>query len=174
MGKRLKQIVSIIFLALLFLWLVVISFPVGGETKVMNHKDPAKAYEPVFRDEGDLTIYTAEDSLIVSLDIELAENQQEISYGMMYRKSIPEKSGMLFLMPTEEPQSFWMKNTYVSLDIIYFNSKNEIVSIQKNTEPLSETLLPSHEPTAIVLEVEGGFSDKYGLKKGDKIKYSRN
>ena len=110
----------------------------------------------------------ASDTLAV-FDIEIAEQPTERNYGMMYRKSMDPNMAMLFIMDREEPQSFWMKNTYVSLDIIYINENMEVVSIQKNARPLDETSLPSGEPAKYVLEVKGGLSDKLNLKKGDKI-----
>ena len=127
-------------------------------------------YEPKFMKEGELFIMEspASDTLAV-FDIEIAEQPTERNYGMMYRKSMDPNMAMLFIMDREEPQSFWMKNTYVSLDIIYINENMEVVSIQKNARPLDETSLPSGEPAKYVLEVKGGLSDKLNLKKGDKI-----
>ena len=55
--------------------------------------------------------------------------------GLMDRLNLPENAGMLFIFAKDEPRSFWMKNTYISLDIIYINSNKEIVSIQKYTQP---------------------------------------
>ena len=93
--------------------------------------------------------------------------------GLMYRQNLPENAGMLFIFTNEEPRSFWMKNTYISLDIIYINSKKEIVSIQKYTQPRSTYSIPSEKPAMYVLEVNAGFTDKYGIHPGDKIDFSR-
>ena len=109
----------------------------------------------------------------MNLDIELAESVAEIQYGMMYRKSMDRNMGMLFIMGSEAPRSFYMKNTYVPLDIIFINDDMKIVSIQKNAKPLDETSLPSEGPASLVLEVKGGLSDELGLVKGQKIRWNR-
>ena len=64
-----------------------------------------------------------------------------------------------------------MKNTEFALDIIFINSKNEIVSIQKNAQPLDQTSLPSEAPAMLVLEVNAGLSDQWTLEPGDKIRW---
>jgi uncharacterized membrane protein (UPF0127 family) len=124
--------------------------------------------EPTFVHEGDLTLWRGETPL-AKLRIELAESPNELQYGMMYRKSVPDTTGMLFLMPQEDFQSFWMKNTYVSLDIIYLSSQGTVVSIQKNAQPLSEKSLPSEGPALYILEVAGGYTDAIGLQPGDRF-----
>ena len=80
-----------------------------------------------------------------------------------------EMQGMLFIFPDERYQSFWMLNTLFSLDMIFINSKKEIVTIHKNTKPLSEQSYPSSEPAQYVLEVNAGFCDRYNIKQGDKV-----
>ncbi len=131
-------------------------------------------YEPKFKKEGELEILSAQNSdTLARLEIELAETEEEQAYGMMYRKHIPEHTGMLFIRPIEEMQSFWMRNTYVPLDIIYINSANQIVSIQKQAQPLNDRSLPSEGPALYVLEVAGGYCSQYGIKAGDKIVWRR-
>ncbi|MBK8552795.1 MAG: DUF192 domain-containing protein [Ignavibacteria bacterium] len=90
---------------------------------------------------------------------------------MMYRRSMDDNKGMLFIFETEEPQSFWMKNTVIPLDIMFVNSKKEIIKIHKNTIPFSEKSLPSEKPATYVVEVRGGFADEYGIKEGDGINF---
>jgi len=171
-----NRIIAIALLLAFGAWLVFTILPSGsGSSNARNPKRPQPSHvEPQFTKEAELAILeSAAADTIVALDIELAEDSREIQYGMMYRKSMDPKTGMLFLMPQERRQSFYMKNTYVSLDIIFINSKNEIVSIQKNAEPLNERSLPSEGPASMVLEVKGGLSDELGLKKGNKIRWNR-
>jgi uncharacterized membrane protein (UPF0127 family) len=125
-----------------------------------------------FEKEGNLTIYTAGNTRNINLDIEVADKEQERMKGLMDRFSLPDNAGMLFIFERDEPRSFWMKNTYISLDIIYINSNKEIVSIQKYTQPRTTSSIPSEKPAMYVLEVNAGFADKYGLKPGDKIEFS--
>jgi uncharacterized membrane protein (UPF0127 family) len=130
--------------------------------------------EPRFEKEGELFILNAAATdTLQHIDIELAERPDEIQYGMMYRKSIDEQTGMLFLMGVERPQSFYMKNTYVPLDLIFINDSLKVVSISENAKPLDESSLRSIKPASLVLEVKGGFSEKYGIEPGAKITWQR-
>jgi uncharacterized membrane protein (UPF0127 family) len=175
MNKRTIQIIGIGLLIVFLGYLMMMVLP-SGERKVKNSNSgkTQTSYEPKFKKEGELYLIDANSfDTIKRIDIELAETVEEISYGMMYRKSMDPETGMLFLMGNERPQSFYMKNTYVSLDIIFINDDMEIVSIQKNAEPLNEKSLPSEGPASYVLEVKGGFSDQYGLVKGTRMVYQR-
>ncbi len=173
--KNKNTYIAIALLAAFVLWIGFTIFPIGSDTKPSGPTKTKSTYEPQFKEEGSLVFIDQEkNDTIQTIAIELAETPQEIQYGMMYRKHVPENTGMLFLMDTERPQSFWMRNTYVSLDIIYINSKMEIVSIQKNAQPLNDKSLPSTGPASLVLEVAGGYCDAKGIKAGDKIAYSRN
>lgn len=176
MNKKKRQILAIVLLVAFGLWIVLIAFPIGGaKSKVkQGGNNKGQVYEPKFKKEGELHIMRpTEGDTLVSLDIEFADTPSEIQYGMMYRKSMDKNTAMLFLMPDERNQSFWMSNTYVSLDIIYINSSKEIVSIQRNATPLSKTSLPSEGPALYVLEVKGGLSDELGLGKGMIVDYAR-
>ncbi len=82
-----------------------------------------------------------------------------------------EMQGMLFVFEDATPRSFWMKNTYISLDIIYVDADKKIVSIQKSAVPLSEESLPSYKDAMYVVEVNAGFTDKYNIKEGDQISF---
>lgn len=130
--------------------------------------------EPQFKKEGDLEfIGKSSKEPIKKIDIEVAENDDERMQGLMYRRSMDDSRGMLFIFQQEEPQSFWMKNTVIPLDIIYVNSKMEIVKIFKNTVPFSEKSLPSEKPATYVVEVNGGYTDKYGIREGDLISFAK-
>jgi uncharacterized membrane protein (UPF0127 family) len=73
---------------------------------------------------------------------------------------------MLFIFENEKPLYFYMKNTYIPLDIIYINAQKKIVSIAKNAVPLDETTLPSDYPAKFVLEVNAGLTDRFEIKPG--------
>ncbi|MGO4292661.1 DUF192 domain-containing protein [Chitinophaga sp. RAB17] len=105
------------------------------------------------------------------IDIQLAQTDEQRADGLMYRKTMTDDQGMLFIFPDMEERAFWMKNTYISLDIIYIADNMEIVSVQKYATPLSEESLPSYKKAKYVLEVNGGFCDKYHIAYGDKIAY---
>lgn len=145
-----------------------------------NCKDASKTdntsltKEITFKKEGELSLMKANsDSLIVKLDIEIADDEYQTQTGLMYRKSMDKDHGMLFIFNNSEIRSFYMKNTEFPLDIIYFNSEKEIISIQKNAKPFNETSLPSDAPSQYVLEVNGGLADAWNLEKGDKFEYRK-
>lgn len=148
----------------------------GSCTESAQPNEPLKRQrvEPQFRHDGYLWVVDGTSSdTITSLRIEIVEKQRDIQYGMMFRSSMELHTGMLFLMKQERPQSFYMKNTLIPLDIIYINSNKEVVSIIENAEPLSEKSLPSGKPAIYILEVPGGYSQQQGIKVGDKITYKR-
>jgi uncharacterized membrane protein (UPF0127 family) len=174
MKKPVQKIGTFILVGFLIIWLFVSVIPFNGDkTKVIENKAKKEVYEPPFTHEANLSIFNQRDSLISQVRIELADNDQEISYGMMYRKKLDDDAGMLFMMPDEIERSFWMKNTYIPLDIIFVNSKDEIVSIQTHAKPLTETPIPSGLPASQVLEVNAGFSDRFGLEEGYYVKLEK-
>lgn len=115
-----------------------------------------------------VTIYPQQGDPI-SVSVEIADTPEERSFGLMYRRGLPEFHGMLFIFPREEPLSFWMKNTPLPLDILFINTAYEIVSIAHNTTPFSEKPLPSGRPAQLVLEVNGGFCQRHGIAVGDRV-----
>ncbi|GLU43991.1 DUF192 domain-containing protein [Allomuricauda sp. NBRC 101325] len=128
-----------------------------------------------FKKEGELqVIKLASDSTAVNFDIEIAETEYETQTGLMYRPSMKEKRGMLFIFPDVRMRSFYMKNTQFPLDIIYINGEQKIVSIQKDAEAYNEGSLPSEAPAKYVLEINAGLSDTHGFQAGDSISFSRN
>lgn len=125
---------------------------------------------PFFRKDGELRFAEARTyNEIVKIDIEVADDENERILGLMNRDSIPADAGMLFMMGVEEPQSFWMKNTKIPLDIIYVAADNSIVKICYNAVPYSLDNINSDYPAMFVVEVNAGFAKKYGLKPGDRI-----
>ncbi len=107
----------------------------------------------------------------VSIQVEVARTREDWQKGLMFREKMAPHEGMLFWGEFERPQSFWMKNTLIPLDIIYISKDKRIVSIIKNAEPLSEVPRPSEGPALHVLEVIGGTSDKFKWKKGDRVEF---
>ncbi len=128
------------------------------------------AYE--FQKQGQLRFLNAAGALITAIDIEIARDESKRERGLMYREKMAENQGMWFIFDAEEPRSFWMKNTIISLDMIFVNGKNEIVTIHKYTNPYSEDPFSSTRPAQFVLEVNAGFADKYGVSVGDRIAWS--
>jgi len=138
--------------------------------KPANH---SKTYEPPFIKEGVLHFLDSTGADTISqIDIEIADDAYSRAQGLMYRRSMPDSVGMFFIFEEENLQEFWMRNTYFSLDIIYVNSKLEIVSIQKYTQPFSEVSLPSKAPAMYVVEVNAGYCENKGIIAGFRITFA--
>ena len=101
--------------------------------------------------------------------VELANNDDERSRGLMFRKELPEGRGMLFDFQKDQPVEFWMHNTFISLDMIFITGDGRILRIAEKTEPFSDRLIPSGGPVRAVLEVIAGTARKDGLAPGDRI-----
>jgi uncharacterized protein len=107
-----------------------------------------------------------------TFEAEIAAKPMDIHVGLMFRKKMGRDRGMLFEFQGEPRQeSFWMKNTLIPLDVIFIAPDGRIVNIHRNAKPGDTTPLPSLEPVSGVLEVNGGESDKRGIKIGDKVKH---
>lgn len=136
------------------------------------NEQPGKPARPVFRKDGELRFLDGRTSKVINtIEIEVADDDAEREQGLMYRDTMPENAGMLFMMDIEETQSFWMKNTIISLDIIYADTNRRIVSIHKNCKPYSLDQIVSAEPAAYVVEVNAGYTSKYNIKVGDVISF---
>jgi uncharacterized membrane protein (UPF0127 family) len=101
--------------------------------------------------------------------VEMATTEQEKETGLMYRKELADGKGMLFDFSPEQEVSMWMKNTYISLDMIFIRSDGRILRIAENTEPLSTKIIPSQGLAKGVLEVIAGTAKKYGIEPGDRV-----
>jgi len=106
-----------------------------------------------------------------SFTIEVASTNQERALGLMFRRSLPENGGMLFLYDRPQPAAMWMKNTLIPLDMVFISADGTVHRIEQNAEPHSTALIPSEGPVVAVLELNGGEAAKIGLKRGDKVLY---
>jgi uncharacterized membrane protein (UPF0127 family) len=127
-----------------------------------------------FTKEGTLQILKQEtDSVLVNLDIEIAETDYETQTGLMYRKGMDDNQAMLFVFPDVAMHSFYMKNTEFPLDIIYIDENLRIASFQENAQPFDENGLSSQVPIKYVLEINAGLSESLTLEVGDQITFTR-
>ena len=101
--------------------------------------------------------------------VEMATTEEEKQTGLMYRKELADGKGMLFDFKPEQEVSMWMKNTYVSLDMIFIRADGRILRIAENTEPMSTKIISSRGPARAVLEVVAGTAQKYGIRPGDRV-----
>jgi uncharacterized protein len=101
--------------------------------------------------------------------VELAITDEERQKGLMFRRSLPESTGMLFDFKRDQDISMWMRNTYVSLDMIFIRADGRIQRIAENTETESDRIIPSGGPVRAVLEVVAGTAKKFGIAAGDRV-----
>ena len=101
--------------------------------------------------------------------VELAVTDEERSRGLMFRRSVPESYGMLFDFKRDQEVTMWMRNTYVSLDMIFIQSDGRIRRIAENTETESDKIISSGGPVRAVFEVVAGTARKLGIEPGDRV-----
>jgi len=104
-----------------------------------------------------------------AFQVEMATTPQEQETGLMFRKAVPADGGMLFVFPAVQPEPFWMKNTLVSLDMVFINPDGTIRAIAENTVPYSLAPVDSGGPVLAVLELQGGITAKDGISVGDRV-----
>jgi len=109
----------------------------------------------------------------ISISVEVVKTQEARRLGLMYRKSLAKKSGMLFIFENEREHPFTMKNTYIPLDMIFINRSNKITGIVKNTTPKTKGPYTINAPSLYVLEVNAGFCRENGIEKGDSVIFKR-
>ncbi|MDQ0393073.1 DUF192 domain-containing protein [Labrys monachus] len=103
--------------------------------------------------------------------VEVMRTDEEQQRGMMFRRSLADDKGMLFPFKDVQVATFWMENTYVSLDMIFIRADGTVQRIEKRAEPLSTRTISSGAPVLAVLEVVAGSADRLGVKPGDKVSY---
>lgn len=105
--------------------------------------------------------------------VELALTPDEQAMGLMFRESLPPEAGMLFVFGQEAPRSFWMKNTRIPLDILYFDAALRLVSVAEHARPCAVRSCPgypSEGPARYVLELNAGQASELGLERGDELR----
>ena len=103
------------------------------------------------------------------LDAEIASDPETRSRGLMFRRSLPEMSGMIFVFAEEAPLTFWMKNTLIPLDMLFADSSGRVVGIVENAVPLTLTPRAVDGASKFVLEVNGGWCARHGVARGDSL-----
>ncbi len=115
------------------------------------------------------TLEIASKTGVHAFQVEMAITPEEKERGLMFRRELPEGQGMLFDFQFDQNVAFWMKNTYIPLDMLFIRADGRILRIAENTEPLSERNIPSGGPVRAVLEVIGGTAKKLGIAAGDHV-----
>lgn len=105
-----------------------------------------------------------------SFSIEVADDPVEREQGLMFRESMADDHGMLFVFERPQIASFWMKNTPMPLDLLFVGQDGRVRSI-KHGEPFSEAVIASNEPVRFVLELKAGTSKAVGISNGDMLRH---
>ncbi len=103
------------------------------------------------------------------VEVEVAEDDRTRSRGLMYRKSMPEDHGMIFVFDYKEEHSFWMHNTCIPLDMLFIDDDGFILGIEENTPTLSDNTFSVGCPSKYVLELNAGWTRAHGVKAGQKV-----
>ena len=180
----LNKILRLKFIFIFFLCVVVLSGK-GQTVFAQSEKEPSVNEMLSFSDEdfeeteisrrknyeNYLTIKT-EDGRRYQFDIELALDREEQANGLMYRQSLDKDAGMLFVFYSSIPRTFWMKNTFIPLDILFVEKNGRIQHIHSMAEPQDESFITSGKPAYAVLELHGGITDELGISEGDYIHHT--
>jgi hypothetical protein len=154
---RLRARTAVMRLLALFLFAVI---------SVFVHV-PAWADEPALSKIEPLTISTDSDASMFT--VEIADTDALRAKGLMFRQRLPEDRGMLFDFGKPRPVSMWMKNTYISLDMLFIRADGTIAYIAENTKPQSLDVIGLSEPMLAVLELAGGTTRRLGIRAGDTV-----
>ena len=114
-----------------------------------------------------ITIQGKETSALYS--VEIADTAEKTQQGLMWRKSMPQNQGMLFIFPYPTIIKMWMKNTYIPLDMIFFNAHDEVICLRENARPLDESIISCPYPAAKVLELNTGEIKGKNIQLGDVL-----
>lgn len=117
------------------------------------------------------TIEVRQNGVQAQFDIELAVTAAEQAQGLMFRESMPQFAGMLFINERPRRVSFWMKNTLISLDMLFIDENGVVQNLKKSATPLDTTSIVGGDNIQYVLEINGGLSNLLGLSEGAEVRY---
>lgn len=123
--------------------------------------------------QGTLAFLDSSGAVIRTITVEIAEDEASRQQGLMHRRQLTLSEGMLFLFPEPDSLSFWMKNTMLPLDIMFVAADSSIINIARRTTPLSTTRVTSNGLAKYVVEVRGGFSDRFGVDEQARVRWQR-
>lgn len=119
--------------------------------------------------EREVSFLSADNDTLSTVEVAVADDEDERNQGLMDVRDLPKDKGMLFIFEESEPRSFWMANTPLALDIIFVNEDYEIVRIHHNTKPYSEKNFESEKPAKYVIETNAGFTISHDIQEGMKV-----
>ena len=134
---------------------------------------PAGAAGGVIRPDGVVEFLRPDGAAVVSLAVEIAETPETRARGLM-RRALPDyMGGMLFVFEAAQVQTFWMRNTPGSLDMIFVDAAGKVLNIAAATAPMSDQTYASSGPARYVVEAKAGFAERFGVRRGDTMRWRR-
>jgi uncharacterized membrane protein (UPF0127 family) len=121
-------------------------------------------------EKSELTIVTTKGETV--FQVELAKTRDQHAQGLMYRRKLAIDAGMLFIYDTPQPASFWMKNTFIPLDMLFIGKDGRIVNFHQRTVPHSLTPIRSKGKVLAILELNGGTAARLEIKAGDQVRHA--
>jgi uncharacterized protein len=104
------------------------------------------------------------------VSVEVVSNDEDRARGLMFRRKLGPEAGMLFVYQFEDNHAFWMKNTYIPLDMIFIGANMRVVGLASNTQPMSLKRIQVEMPSMYILEVNAGFAKTHGIEEGTLVR----
>jgi len=145
------------------LWILAVGAAVIAAPACAQYVEPLSAFP-----QSVLSIRTAAGK-VINFKVWTADSPRREEQGLMFVHEMDEHAGMLFLFPGSKRVTMWMKNTYLSLDLLFMNRQGKIDYIAARATPLSEDIIGPSDPEFAVLELNGGAADRLGIKVGDFV-----
>jgi len=140
--------------------------PPSGSASAPGSEQAAKSLPT-----AEVVLFPSSGGAPLTVRVEVARTAAETARGLMFRKSLDADAGMLFLFDAPEIRRFWMRNTYIPLDMIFLDDKKTVVGIEENTIPLDETSRGPDRPAQYVIEVRGGYTRPHGVGLGSRAEF---
>lgn len=174
LGLKIFAMIFILAMVIGFVYPLIIKTPNSIQTEGFPQSTSTSSSTPIppeFKKEGELNFIKHESGDSLKIDVEIAQTEEETSQGLMFRTELGSRQGMLFIFDKPDMRSFWMKNTYIPLDIMFVDSSLQIITVHANTQPFSKESVNSSGRAQYVVEVEGGFCARNGIEEGDRISF---
>lgn len=162
------------------LWIMVICLitaisPITGCKGKQDAAAPSQDSTPkyTFRKDGELTVYGKDGSQKAKFNIEIADHDEAQQRGLKYRESMRDDEAMLFIFDGKQSYGFWMKDTYIPLDMLFIDYEQNIFQIDAHTTPFSEEPVEPEGYNKYTLEINAGLAEKMNITKGDRIEWTR-
>lgn len=156
--------------SLVIITLICTTLLLGACKKQSSDSDSADG-KYTFRKDGIFQVHNPAGELKAEFDIEIAQKDDELMRGLKFRDKMQDNQGMLFIFDRVDYHSFWMQDTYLSLDMVFIDHDFKVVHIEENTPPFSEAEIFPSSPNQYVLELLAGSADKYNLKEKDVVSW---